>query len=66
MVAELERKGNLRVMLQEAEERTATEMDDVRRPLSATGIVDGAGATAGLGISPREIPLPAARVLAKS
>lgn len=38
MVAELERKGNLRVMLQEAEERTATEMDDLRRHFLQQGL----------------------------
>jgi len=38
MVAELERKGTLRVMLQEAEERTATEMDDLRRHFLQQGL----------------------------
>ena len=38
MVAELEREGNLRVMLQEAEERTATEMDDLRRHFLQQGL----------------------------
>ena len=38
MVAELERKGNLRVMLQEAEERTATEMDNLRRHFLQQGL----------------------------
>jgi hypothetical protein len=38
MVAELERKGNLRVMLQEAEERTATEMDELRCDFLGQGL----------------------------
>jgi len=37
-VAELERNGNLRVMLQEAEERTATELDDLRRHFLQQGL----------------------------
>src|SRR5437667_5827910 len=38
MVAELERNGKLRVMLQEAEERTATEMDELRRHFLGQGL----------------------------
>ena len=38
MVAELEGKGNLRMMLQEAEERTATEMDELRRHFLGQGL----------------------------
>ena len=38
MVADLERKGNLQATLQEAEERTATEMDDLRRHFRQQGL----------------------------
>lgn len=38
MVAEMERKGCLEQMLMEAEERTAIELDDLRRHLMQEGM----------------------------
>jgi hypothetical protein len=38
MVAELERKGSLPEMLLEAEEKTAIEMDDLRRHFQQQGL----------------------------